>query len=365
MPAGLALAACLSAFQPPAAELDRPAAPDAALAPQRLLALLHAPEVHRELGLTAEQVRGLEELFTETDGPWFRSRNLPEAKQREVISGLEDRVHEWLANQASAEQRRRLRQLEYQALGTRSLFREELARQLDLRDAQRRRLAERARATDAAQRQLQQARLRGEATERLEADARAAAEAERAAPGEVLRPEQQRALGLALGEPFNVTGLTRVYPTAPELEPVEDWINSKPLTLKDLRGKVVLVHFYAFQCHNCHANFPIYNRWHETYDEDEVVVLGIQTPETARERDPAAVRAAAKERGLDFPILVDLESKNWDAWSNTMWPTVYVVDQEGYLRGWWQGELNWQDATGDETIEALVDGLLTAGATTQ
>ena len=118
------------------------------------------------------------------------------------------------------------------------------------------------------------------------------------------------------------------------------------------------MNFSSFQCHNCHANFEHYNRWYQEFSSDEVVVLGIQRPETALERDVAAVRAAAKDRGMEYPIMIDLESKNWDAWANTMWPTVYVIDQNGYLRHWWQGELNWQGATGDKLISDLVRKLI-------
>ena len=89
-----------------------------------------------------------------------------------------------------------------------------------------------------------------------------------------------------------------------------------------------------------------------------VAVVGIQTPETSLERDPQAVKEAARERGLYFPIMIDLESENWKAWGNTMWPTVYVVDKNGYIRHWWQGELNWKGATSDKVIEDLVDDLL-------
>jgi len=130
------------------------------------------------------------------------------------------------------------------------------------------------------------------------------------------------------------------------------------VTMASLKGNVVLVHFYAFQCHNCHANFGIYRRWHDELTAKGVVVVGIQTPETKSERDPDAVKAAAAERDLKFPVMVDLESKNWNAWGNTMWPTVYVVDKQGYLRHWWQGELNWKGATADKTIEDLVETLL-------
>ncbi|MEZ6074105.1 MAG: redoxin domain-containing protein [Pirellulaceae bacterium] len=129
---------------------------------------------------------------------------------------------------------------------------------------------------------------------------------------------------------------------APELIPVEHWLNSKPLQLKELRGKVILIHFYAFQCHNCHANFKHYNTWQEEFGGDQVVVIGIQTPETSTERDPQAVTAAAKERGFQFRYSSTSESANWKAWSNTMWPTIYVIDKQGYIRYLWQGKLNWQ-----------------------
>ncbi len=152
--------------------------------------------------------------------------------------------------------------------------------------------------------------------------------------------------------------LKRIYPMAPEFAAGTEWFNSQPLTLESLRGKVVLVHFYAFQCHNCHANFAIYQRWHKQLKDKGVVVIGIQSPETSQERDPEAVRKAAADRGLEFPIIMDTEMKNWNAWANTMWPTVYVVDKRGYLRHWWQGELNWQGATGDQTIEQVVESAL-------
>jgi peroxiredoxin len=184
---------------------------------------------------------------------------------------------------------------------------------------------------------------------------------ERQTQSKLLDSKMRQKLSELLGEPFDPSKLKRIYAMAPEFAEVEHWVNSSPLQLDDLRGKVVLVHFYAFQCHDCHANFAIYQRWHDELAEKGVVVIGIQTPETQRERDPSAVEAAAVERKLAFPILVDLDSENWKAWGNTMWPTVYVVDQNGYVRHWWQGELNWKGATADKAIEAIVDELLAEG----
>ncbi len=328
------------------------------LIPQNLLGLVHAPEVHEELGLSPSQVGQLERLFEEIDGDWFRARILPPDQQYAEVERLERKLRAWFKQNASVEQRDRLEQLEYRAQGTRMLLRPDLGSRLELKASQQAKLAELARAANEATQQLRTATMKNQVTEELKDAVVQASTAEQRAPKTVLRPEQLQQLSQILGRPFDTTKLKRIYPMAPELVSVEHWINSEPITLKELRGKVVLVHFYAFQCHNCHANFDHYRKWHEEFDDNEVVVLGIQTPETSRERDPAAVIEAAEERKLDFPILVDLKSENWTAWSNTMWPTVYVIDKNGYLRHWWQGELNWKGATGDKTIHDLVVQLL-------
>lgn len=330
----------------------------AELVPHNLLRLIHAPEVHQELGLSPQQVQRLEAYFEQTDGHWFRSRILPADKQHSVVSDLEAKLRQWLAQQATADQRQRLQQLEYRSLGIRMLLRNDVADKLDLEPSQRDQLASLAEATQAAVAKAQVASQSGEVPEELKSAATSAAEAEQAALTTLLRSEQQTALAKLLGAPFDTAKLQRIYPMAPELVPVEHWINTSPLKLKELRGKVVVLHFYAFQCHNCHANFVHYNTWHDEFPSDQVVVIGIQTPETNSERDPVAVIAAAKERGFEFPVLIDLKSENWKAWSNTMWPTVYVIDKRGYLRYLWQGELNWQGATHDQTIHTIIEQLL-------
>lgn len=326
--------------------------------PQHLLGLIHAAEVQAELKLSADRIQNLETFFAAIDGDWFRARNLPADKQYEVIAALESQLVRWFQRSATREQLDRLRQLEYRAQGIRMLLRDDLAAQLSLEPKQVSELARLAKATNAVAAEVQAATVKGSLPDALKKKALAANEAERDALKTVMKPEQMQKLSQVLGEPFETSKLSRIYPMAPELVSVEHWINSQPVSLKELRGKVVLIHFYAFQCHNCHANFGHYTKWHKQYKDQDVVVIGIQTPETSRERDPAAVKAAAAERGLKFPVLVDLESKNWAAWSNTMWPTVYVVDKNGYIRQWWQGELNWNGATGDETIEKLVAELL-------
>ncbi|MFO1021755.1 MAG: redoxin domain-containing protein [Planctomycetales bacterium] len=328
------------------------------LVPQCLLGLLHAPEVHKDLNLSSEQVNKLEVLLRKVDARWFPARILPTEEQRPVIRELETEAWNWFGSNATATQRQRLQQLECHAQNNRMLLREDVAQRIGLKSSQQQKLADLARATDESKLVLARTLYGDPQIKKLQQKADQAARAEREGLSKIVQTDQWEKLKALLGDPFDATRLKRIYPLAPEFVPVRNWINSSPLTMKELRGKVVLVHFYAFQCHNCHANFGIYRRWHKELTDKGVVVVGIQTPETKTERDITAVTAAAAERDLKFPILFDLDAANWNAWGNTVWPCVYVIDKQGYLRMWWQGELNWKGATGDKSIEEAVNKLL-------
>lgn len=145
---------------------------------------------------------------------------------------------------------------------------------------------------------------------------------------------------------------------APEFRGVTQWVNSDPLTMAKLRGKVVLVHFWTNGCYNCVNNYPHYKAWQKRYAGKDVVIVGVHTPETPGERDVERIRAQAAKHGLKFPIAVDNDASNWIAWNNRYWPTVYVVDRRGRVRYGWEGELNYRDATGEEAVRKLVDMLL-------
>jgi peroxiredoxin len=335
-----------------------PPARDDTLVPQVLLNLLHAPEVQQELHVTGGKLSSLEELFEELDGDCWRARNLPPAQQRQVTARAEARARQWLQKHLPAADQERIEQLERRAQGTRMLLRADVARQLQLTAEKRRELVQVAQGTETALQKVQTALRAGKSDDALQAELLAAQQRERQALRQFLTPEQTQRLSKLIGPDFDTSQLQRIYPLAPELQPAENWLNSPPLTLRELRGKVVLLHFYAFQCINCQRNLPIYSGWHEKFKDRGVVVLGIQTPETQAERDPAAVRAAAAQERIAYPVLVDLDSANWKAWSNTMWPTVYVIDQDGYIRSWWQGELKWEGATRDKQLEDLVEQLL-------
>jgi peroxiredoxin len=145
---------------------------------------------------------------------------------------------------------------------------------------------------------------------------------------------------------------------APEFTGATEWINSRPLTFQALRGKVAVVHFWTHGCSNCVNNYPHYKAWQQRYAGTDVVFIGIHTPETASERNVERIKEQAEKNGLTFPIAVDNDGSNWQAWNNHYWPTVYVVDQRGQVRYGWEGELNYRGQKGEETVRKVIDALL-------
>ena len=325
--------------------------------PRQLLGLLHAPEVHTELGLSASQITELEKQFQTVDGRWFRARIEPPTANLLIMQELEESMNRWLSNHFSDVQRQRLKELELQVQGTRVLLRGDVADRLSFSEKQKSDLLRMASETDEAVTAYQQSLRQGKDDTTLKATVQEKQKSERDAIYTVLTESQRAELGELLGEKFHTAGLTRIYPMAPDFSPSADWLNSPALSLKQLRGKVVLVHFYAFQCHNCQANFDVYRRWHDRFGDD-VVVVGIQTPETPDERRRDRVAAAVKLDDFKFPVIFDAASEHWKNWGNTMWPTVYVIDKKGYLRRWWQGELRWKGADTDQQLESLIEELI-------
>lgn len=333
-----------------------PLSPDQLMVPQNLLRLIHAREVQTELGLTAAQVETLEEQLREIDKDWWPSRIMQPDAQRRVVANCESRAMVAVESLVGTSGAKRLRQVELQSQGVRMLVRPEVSKFLRLDTKQTKALKELFQEVDKLERELSSGNGQP-STEKV----RTLERLKNKEPGDalaLLTKTQSAALRNELGDEMDTMKMRRIHAFAPELITSGDWANSKPITLESSRGKVVLLHFYAFQCSNCIANFPHYRRWHETLSDRGVQVIGIQTPELPAERKAENVIRAAKTDQLTFPILIDTETKNWDAWGNTVWPTVYVVDKRGYIRFWWRGELNWQGATGDKTIETLVDELL-------
>ena len=139
---------------------------------------------------------------------------------------------------------------------------------------------------------------------------------------------------------------------APELAGISDWINSPPLTMAGLRGRVVLVEFWTFACSNCQAVQPHVVEWYDRYAADGLVVLAVHTPELSFERDVNNVRNAVKQSGLRYPIAIDPSYTTWDLYGNRYWPAFYFVDRQGHVRHVHYGEGDYDGS--DAVIRTLL-----------
>lgn len=119
---------------------------------------------------------------------------------------------------------------------------------------------------------------------------------------------------------------------APELISGGAWINSKPLTLSGLRGKVVIVDFWTYSCINCQRTLPYLKRWNEKYADKGLVIIGVHAPEFEFEKDEANVREAIADFGLKYPVMQDNNFATWRAYDNHYWPAKYFIDRDGYIR---------------------------------
>ncbi len=146
----------------------------------------------------------------------------------------------------------------------------------------------------------------------------------------------ERRLATVAGPPrFASTGPRSSLPdhgAAPEFADVTRWRNSGPLTMRGLRGKVVLVDFWTYSCVNCLRTLPYLRAWDARYRDDGLVIVGVHTPEYAFERDPGNVRGAVERLRLRYPVAQDDEWGTWDAWGNRYWPAKYLVDARGRVR---------------------------------
>jgi|RhiMetdeSRZDD1v2_1073273.scaffolds.fasta_scaffold107253_2 cytochrome c biogenesis protein CcdA/thiol-disulfide isomerase/thioredoxin len=122
---------------------------------------------------------------------------------------------------------------------------------------------------------------------------------------------------------------------APDFTGNQRWFNTpggRPLTLRGLRGKVVLIDFWTYTCINCIRTLPYVEAWYQRYKHDGLVVVGVHTPEFAFEKDAGNVAAAIHQNGLRYPVAQDNDYGTWNAWSNQFWPAHYLIDARGQVR---------------------------------
>ena len=121
-------------------------------------------------------------------------------------------------------------------------------------------------------------------------------------------------------------------PPAAEVEGIAAWINSEPLTIAGLRGKVVLLDFWTYTCINCIRTFPYLKLWHSKYADDGLVILGIHTPEFEFEKDYDNVVQATLDNAITWPVAQDNDFVTWRNYNNRYWPAKYLIDQDGVVQ---------------------------------
>lgn len=139
---------------------------------------------------------------------------------------------------------------------------------------------------------------------------------------------------------------------APEFVGIEKWLNSDPVTMNQLKGKVVLVDFWTYTCINCIRTLPFVTSWQEKYKDQGFVVIGVHTPEFEFEKKTENVQNAIKQFDIKYPVAQDNDFATWNAYNNHYWPAKYLIDVDGNVRYTHFGEGEY--ALTEENIKTLL-----------
>jgi cytochrome c biogenesis protein CcdA/thiol-disulfide isomerase/thioredoxin len=142
------------------------------------------------------------------------------------------------------------------------------------------------------------------------------------------------------------------YGPAPDFGGISRWFNSKPLTIGELRGRVVLIDFWTYSCINCLRTLPHVEAWDRMYRKAGLVIVGVHTPEFAFESVPSNVGGAVKRLGIHYPVALDPDYDTWNRYGNQYWPAKYLIDRSGNVRYAHFGEGDY-DVT-EENIRTLL-----------
>jgi thiol-disulfide isomerase/thioredoxin len=154
---------------------------------------------------------------------------------------------------------------------------------------------------------------------------------------------------------LSLSNLTN-YGPAPNIQGISAWINSQPLNLGQLKGKVVLVDFWTYSCINCIRSIPYLNAWESKYGENGLVIIGVSTPEFPFEMNYTNVKNAVETDGIKYPVALDNNYSTWDAYNNHYWPADYLIDKNGDIRYEAFGEGGY-----NQTEQVIVELLENAG----
>lgn len=137
----------------------------------------------------------------------------------------------------------------------------------------------------------------------------------------------------APADTFDTNGLFNENKPAPEFIGITKWLNTdQPLTIKELKGKVVLVDFWTYTCINCIRTLPYVTKWYDKYKDQGFVVIGVHTPEFEFEKDSNNVLNAIKQYNIHYPVPQDNSFATWNNYNNQYWPAEYLIDANGIIR---------------------------------
>jgi thiol-disulfide isomerase/thioredoxin len=139
---------------------------------------------------------------------------------------------------------------------------------------------------------------------------------------------------------------------APEISG-QNWLNSGPMRIAELKGKVVLVEFWTFGCYNCRNVEPYIKGWHQKYADKGLVIIGVDAPEFSYERSVANVQRYVREHAIQYPVAIDNDFSTWNRYKNRYWPAMYLIDKRGIIRYVRAGEGGYQQT--EQQIRALLE----------
>lgn len=133
---------------------------------------------------------------------------------------------------------------------------------------------------------------------------------------------------IEVATPLSLQNGVSPYP-APSIDGANKWINSQPLTMEALRGKVVLIDFWTYSCINCIRTLPYIKGWYDKYHDKGLVIIGVHTPEFEFEKNPENVERAVSADGILYPVAMDNNYVIWNSFHNKYWPAHYLIDKNG------------------------------------
>jgi peroxiredoxin len=311
--------------------------------------VLRSPEVWRELALSGSQTAAVNSQLGEVERALWQLRDdAPEMRNQKALALLAP-LKGMLDSVLSPFQMQRYQEILFQAQGVGILLDPQIVQRLSLTSGQTQEIS-----MILTSLQTTLSRMSpGQKALSIQAQTRA----ERELFG-VLNGVQRQNWRSLLGVPFDFSSVPQRAFKVPEFLSVDTWINAAPLTMAQSEGKVVVVHFYTYGCINCVRNLPHYNDWYKRYAARGVQVIGVHRPESSGESHIESVKKKAVDAGIQYPVAVDNQAANWNAWGTRVWPSAYLVDKQGFVRFWWVGELNWQSTRGEAWMRDRIEALL-------